>query len=110
MRRSQDARRHAREKGLAVFTDLRLLARALLAGRPPAAALRDAQYVVVDHRPVPLGHGLEGLELARTEGGVGATSRPPPRATLELPSLQAPPPPRPLTVRVEVRTGRGPGA
>ena len=97
------ARRAARARGLDLFTDLRILARGLASGLGPAAACRQAQYVLVDHRPWPIGAGLG--QVARVAAGVGYTAQPPARATVELPSLQEPAPPRPVTVRVEVRPG-----
>lgn len=86
-----DLHAHLRRRRLAVFVDLKLLAKALRARSPLAMARRQAEYVLIDAQRVPLGFDTTWFlerHLARvqhTRDGFGYTSAAPGRPTPRVP-------------------------
>lgn len=94
-----------RRRGLAIFLDVRAMARGLKERVPVAVARRRAEYVLIDHARVPLGFD-DGEFLARhlarvhsTRHGMGFSA---PRTARISREVQPQPPPT-LDVRVRLR-------
>ena len=94
-----------RKKGLAIFLDVRAMARSLKARVPVAVARRRAEYVLIDHARVPLGfddadflaNQLSRVHYARHGMGFSAPSVP--RVSRELRPVPLPS----LEVRIALR-------
>lgn len=94
-----------RGRGLAIFLDVRAMARSLRARVPLAVARRRAEYVLIDHDRVPLGfddNDFVARHLARvhhSRHGMGFST---PHMTRVSRELQPLPPPS-LEVRIALR-------
>jgi hypothetical protein len=94
-----------RKKGLAIFLDVRAMARSIRARVPLAVARRKAEYVLIDHDRVPLGFDdgdFVARHLARVHHarhGMGFSAPHTPRVSRELQPLPLPS----LEVRIALR-------